>query len=184
MANEAENLVNSGLIAQLAYGVPPAAVSQILESGGSIDDAMRRLEQYEDEAEESGFELDFDIDDLYDQFETISQINNTAPFPVRDEAEVAAIVDENPELLDMAELVAATIENPDDLDEFEMLVGDIDAAMSNLSDDVVDEILGAMDSKDSFVGLKKLSLILKQVLSKWVQWENHLTTGLQRSILS
>ena len=156
MANEAEKLVNSGLIAQLAYGVPPAAVSQILESGGSIDDAMRRLEQYEDEAEESGFELDFDIDDLYDQFETISQINGTAPFPVRDEAEVAAIVDENPELLDMAELVAATIENPDDLDEFEMLVDDIDAAMSNLSDDVVDNILSTMDSKDSFIGLEKV----------------------------
>ena len=156
MANEAENLVNSGLIAALPYGVPPAAVSQILERGGSYEDAMRRLEQYEEEAEESGLELDFDIDNLYDQYETISQINGTAPFPVRDDAEVAAIVDENPELLDMAELVAATIENPDDLDEFEMLVGDIDAAMSNLSDDVVDEILGAMDSKDSFVGLEKV----------------------------
>lgn len=156
MASEAEKLIKSGVWAQLPYGVPPAAVSQILEGGGSIDEAMRRLEQYEEEAEESGFELDFDIDDLYDKFETISQINGTAPFPVRDEAEVAAIVGENPELLDMAELVAATIENPDDLDEFEMLVGDIDAAMSTLSDDVVDEILVAMDSKDSFIGLEKV----------------------------
>ena len=156
MANEARKIVESKLAAVLPYGVPQFVVARILESGGSVEDAYRELEDYEEEAKIEGFDLDFDIEDVYNQYEVINEIFGTGFVTTADEETVAASVSEHPELFELAELVEATLENPDDFDEFEMLIDDIDAAMDSLSNTAIDEILLEMDGKDSFIGLDQI----------------------------
>ena len=176
MANEsyttAWNIVKSGLPAGLPYGVPPDVFNNIMNSGESLDSSMARYAQdimpdaldalaaYEDEME--GLGIDVDLDNVYDRFEVISQIN-TDPFAEAtklygsnlSDAELEELLREDPTLLDLAEAAEMLIEDPDDLDEFETLVNDVEAAMNKIPDKMVDEILAGMDDSNTFMDLEQ-----------------------------
>ena len=166
------NIVKSGLPAGLPYGVPPDVFNNIMNSGESLDSSMARYAQdimpdaldalaaYEDEME--GLGIDVDLDNVYDRFEVISQIN-TDPFAEAtklygsnlSDAELEELLREDPTLLDLAEAAEMLIEDPDDLDEFETLVNDVEAAMNKIPDKMVDEILAGMDDSNTFMDLEQ-----------------------------
>lgn len=170
--NTAWNIVKSGLPAGLPYGVPPEVFDDIMNSGTSLDssmskyaqqimpDALDALAAYEDEMEGLGIEVD--LDDIYDRFEVISQIN-TDPFEEATQLyrsnlsddQLKELMEEDPTLLDLAEAAEMLIEDPDDLDEFEALVNDVEAAMNEIPDKMIDEILAAVDETDTFADLEQ-----------------------------
>ena len=162
------------IAAQLGTYVPEGILWEAMNSGRDIDSVLM---EYEYEIEDSGADApswldDWDISDSNKVREAINVINGIQeedPYGIGGPTnqEVAAVVDEYPELMDLAEVVEQNLlDTNQDTDAFDDLMSDIESAMEFISDEKVDTILSLMDSgsnnENSEAVLNNISDLLTQ----------------------
>ena len=139
------------IAARLPTGLPEGVIWEVLYSGTDIDTV---LDTYEYGLEEEGLDApswldDWDMGDTDKLREAIDHVTDRDPFGVSGatDEDVAMVVDDNPELMDIVELVEQGIIDMDgDTDDFDLFMEQVDAAMEDIDDEKVDSIIALMDS--------------------------------------
>ena len=123
------------IAARLGTGfVPEDVLWQALSSDKSIDDIIM---DYEYKFEESGTDApswldDWDMGDSTKVREAVNYITDNDPYRVSGatDEDIATVVDDNPELMDIAELVEqGIIDMGGDTDDFDLFMEEIDSAI-------------------------------------------------------